>query len=151
VGSRLAATARLLRGAGYRPVVACGRDERLRRALAREPGVRALGWVDDMPGLIAAADALVDNAAGQTALEALAAGVPVIGYRPIPGHGADGVRHMVALGLSDHARTPWDLLQSADRLTTHGPLRHRRVTAGLALFGADAVAPLHELAARGRA
>lgn len=29
------------------------------------------------------------------------AGLPVIGYRPIPGHGVDGVRHMADLGLSE--------------------------------------------------
>jgi UDP-N-acetylglucosamine:LPS N-acetylglucosamine transferase len=149
-GSRLGATARLLSGAGYRAVVACGRDERLRRGLARDPGVHALGWVDDMPGLIAAASVLVDNAAGQTALEALACGVPVIGYRPIPGHGADGVRWMAALGLSDYAQGPWELVQSADRLTAPGPSRQQRVAAGLALFGPDAVAPLTALAASAR-
>ncbi|WP_225849116.1 glycosyltransferase [Streptomyces sp. HPF1205] len=148
VGSGLEATARLLRGAGYLPVVACGRDERLRRRLSRHPGVRALGWVDDMPGLLAAASVVVDNAAGQTALEALARGVPVVGYRPIPGHGADGVRRMAALGLSDYARGPWELVQCADRLTAQGAARQRRVAAGLALFERPgAVAPLEALAA----
>lgn len=147
-GSRLASTARLLSGAGYRPVVACGRDEGLRRRLARCEGVRALGWVDDMPGLLAASAAVVDNAAGQTALEALATGVPVVGYRPIPGHGAEGVRRMAALGLSDYAPGPWELVQCADRLTAPGAARRQRVAAGRAVFGPDAVAPLTALAAR---
>ncbi|MCZ9336647.1 galactosyldiacylglycerol synthase, partial [Streptomyces sp. TRM76130] len=83
-------------GHGWLPVVLCGADERLRRALSRVPGVLALGWVTDMPGLLHAARALVDNAAGQTAVQALAAGLPVVGHRPIPGHGADGVRAMAA-------------------------------------------------------
>lgn len=46
----------------------------------------ALGWQPDMPGLMAAVTALVDNAGGQTCQEAFAAGV-LVTYRPIPGHG----------------------------------------------------------------
>ncbi len=105
VGSHLDGTVRLLAGNGFLPVVLCGDNERLRRDLSAVPGVLALGWVTDMPGLLHAARALVDNAAGQTAVQALAAGLPVVGHRPIPGHGAQGVRRMAALGVSEVART----------------------------------------------
>ncbi|MDT3400861.1 galactosyldiacylglycerol synthase, partial [Streptomyces sp. B1866] len=135
-----AGTARLLARAGYLPVALCGRDERLRRRLAAEPGAVALGWVDDVPGLMAAARALVDNAAGQTAVQALAAGLPVVGYRPIPGHGAAGVRRMAAEGLTDHAPDPGRLVASLDALTADGPVRERRIAVGRALFRADAAA-----------
>lgn len=150
VGTRLAATARLLSGAGYQPVVLCGTDTRLRGRLSRTCDAVALGWVDDMPGLMASARALIDNAAGQTALEALAAGLPVIGYRPIPGHGAEGVRAMAALRLSEHAHDPWELLQALDTLTGPGPARARRVAAGRELFAAadDPVACLEWLTSR---
>ena len=57
------------------------------RAAARDGIEHAYGWVDDMPGLMHAADVLVQNAGGLTSLEALAAGLPVAGYRCIPGHG----------------------------------------------------------------
>ncbi len=50
---------------GFLPVVLCGDNERLRRDLSNTPGVVTLGWVTDMPGLLQAARALVDNAAGQ--------------------------------------------------------------------------------------
>ncbi|MCP9210270.1 MGDG synthase family glycosyltransferase [Streptomyces sp. NEAU-Y11] len=143
-GSRVAETARLLYGGGYLPVVLCGRDERLRRGLARWPEVLALGWEPDMPGLLAASRALVDNAAGQTALEALATGVPVVGYRPIPGHGREGVRRMAALGLSDHATDSWDLLRLLDVLTVPSGTRERRIAAGRELFADDAAARLAE-------
>lgn len=142
VGARLAATARTLAAAGYAPAVLCGRDDRLRRRLAALPGTVALGWVEDLPGLMAAAGALVDNAAGQTAMQALAAGLPVVGHRPIPGHGAEGVRRMARLGLSDHARDPWELVAALDTLTVPGPLRERRVAAGRALFAGDAAESL---------
>ncbi|MET7936445.1 galactosyldiacylglycerol synthase [Streptomyces sp. NPDC005322] len=146
-GTRVAATARLLAGAGYLPVVLCGRDERLRHQLARSPGVLALGWEPDMPGLMAASRALVDNAAGQTALEALAVGVPVVGYRPIPGHGREGVRRMDALGLSDCAVDSWDLLRLLDALTEPSPIRERRISAGRRLFAEDAAVRVAEQAA----
>jgi UDP-N-acetylglucosamine:LPS N-acetylglucosamine transferase len=148
--TRLARTVRLLAGAGYRPVVLCGENERLRRKLTACPDSRVLGWVDDMPGLMAACDVLIDNAAGQTALQALAAGLPVVGYRPIPGHGAEGVRQMAGLGLSDYARGPGDLLSALQALCTAGPCRGRRIAAGRDLFAADAdgVTCLESLAGR---
>jgi UDP-N-acetylglucosamine:LPS N-acetylglucosamine transferase len=136
-GTRLADTARLLSAAGYLPVALCGRDERLRHRLSRWPQVIALGWEPDLPGLLAATRALVDNAAGQTALEALATGVPVVGYRPIPGHGREGVRRMAAVGLSDHAADSWDLLRLLDALTAPSAMRARRIAAGRGLFAAD--------------
>jgi UDP-N-acetylglucosamine:LPS N-acetylglucosamine transferase len=120
-GSGFAQTADILQEAGYRPVVLCGNDVRLRRKLAAAvPGATTLGWVEDMPGLLAASAALLDNAAGQTALQALAVGVPVIGWRPIPGHGAAGVRRMAQLGLTDHATTADELVQLLDERTMSG-------------------------------
>ncbi|MFE9450168.1 galactosyldiacylglycerol synthase [Streptomyces sp. NPDC006739] len=148
VGSRLDTTARLLAGAGYLPVVLCGRNERLRRLLTRVPGTLAMGWVDDMPGLLAACVALVDNAAGQTALEALAVGTPVVGYRPIPGHGAEGVRRMAVLGLTEYAADSWQLVQALDRLTWRDPARDHRDPAVGRLFRGDVVRPLEQLLAR---
>lgn len=147
VGSRLEETAGLLSGAGFLPVALCGRNDRLRRRLSKVPGTVALGWVDDMPGLMAAAAALVDNAAGQTALEALAVGLPVIGYRPIPGHGVEGVRAMAALGLTEYAADSWQLMQSLDRITSGDPVRERLTRAGRNLFRGDVVRPLERLAA----
>jgi UDP-N-acetylglucosamine:LPS N-acetylglucosamine transferase len=141
-------TARLVAAAGYRPVVLCGRNAHLRRKISQIAGVRATGWVDDMPSLLMACRVLVDNAAGQTALEALAVGVPVVGYRPIPGHGAEGVRRMAEHGLTDYAQDPWALIQSLDDLSPPGPAREQRVATGRSLFSANAVRPLTALAHR---
>ncbi|WP_445525298.1 MGDG synthase family glycosyltransferase [Streptomyces cyslabdanicus] len=136
-GSRLAGTARLLAAHGFLPVVLCGRNERLRRALSGTPGVLTPGWVTDMPELLHACAALVDNAAGQTAVQALAAGLPVVGHRPLPGHGAEGVRRMAALGVCDHAPDSDALLRSLTRLTAPGAPREARIAAGRALFRQD--------------
>ncbi|OLZ74486.1 galactosyldiacylglycerol synthase [Streptomyces sp. IMTB 2501] len=140
--SRPDATARLLTGAGYLPVVLCGRNPRLRERVARVPGALALDWVEDMPGLLSAAYALVDNAAGQTAVQALAVGLPVIGYRPLPGHGMDGVRRMAGLGVSELAPDAPGLLTALGRLTEDGP---ERVARGRALFRDDPMAHVARL------
>lgn len=85
----LAETAREILSTGLAtPVVACGTNQRLRLSVAAIPGAVALGWRDDLPRLIEAADCVVQNAGGMTALEALAAGTPTLTYRAIPGHGA---------------------------------------------------------------
>ncbi|ARP68761.1 galactosyldiacylglycerol synthase [Streptomyces pluripotens] len=135
--SHPAATARLLVGAGYLPVVLCGRNERLLAQVSRVASAIALDWVDDMPGLLAASYALLDNAAGQTAVQALAAGLPVVGFRPLPGHGTDGVRRMDALGLSEFAADGPALLAALDRLSRASWERANRVARGHALFRDD--------------
>jgi UDP-N-acetylglucosamine:LPS N-acetylglucosamine transferase len=142
VGARLAETAGTLVGHGFLPVALCGRNEGLRRRLARIPGVLALGWVTDMPGLMRASRALVDNAAGQTAVQALAAGLPVVGHRPLPGHGAHGMHEMAALGLSDLAADEAELIASLRRLTAEGPAREQRVAHARTVFRADVPARL---------
>lgn len=149
-GSRLTRTARALAAGGYTAVVLCGRDERLRRRVAAIPGTVALGWVADMPRLLAGVRALVDNAAGQTAVQALAAGVPVVVHRPIPGHGADGARHMARAGVADLARDDADLLALLDAVTAEGQARAARTRTGRALFTADAAAVLAAVRPRGR-
>jgi processive 1,2-diacylglycerol beta-glucosyltransferase len=68
----------------------CGRNqavrEQLERRFADEPRVRAMGFTDDMSGLLTAADALVHSTAGLTVLEAHMRGCPVISYGWGRGH-----------------------------------------------------------------
>ncbi|WP_424533498.1 MGDG synthase family glycosyltransferase [Sphaerisporangium viridialbum] len=110
-------TARILVSSGrYRPVVLCGHNARLRNRLGGGGTVLALGWRDDVPELMSAAHALVDNAAGLTCVEAFAAGLPVVSYRPIPGHGRDGALAMARAGFSVHAPDAAALLDALDRL-----------------------------------
>ncbi|NLU75368.1 galactosyldiacylglycerol synthase [Streptomyces sp. HNM0575] len=149
VGSQLRRTALQLAEREFCPVLLCGRDERLRRRAGRLPGTLALGWVQDMAGLMASADALVDNAAGQTAAQALAAGLPVIGYRPLPGHGAEGVRAMAEAGAAGLARDDGELTATLEEAVRHGPVREGYVEGGRALFHADAAQRIAELTLAG--
>ncbi len=95
-------------------VVACGRNEALRaRLTARsEPAQRLvpLGWTSEMPALTAAADVVVTNAGGATALEALACGRAVLMFEPIAGHGKANAALMAQAGLAKVCDAPAELV-----------------------------------------
>ncbi|MEY9846755.1 glycosyltransferase [Streptacidiphilus sp. MAP5-3] len=119
-------------------VVVCGRNETLRARL-EEAGVTALGWVDDMPSLMHAADVLVQNAGGITVLEAVASGIPVVTYRSIPGHGLTNAAALDQSGVAPWARTHAELAPLLDRAI-------RSDSAVPAPWGVDAVELLLESA-----
>ncbi|TMM17690.1 MAG: glycosyltransferase [Actinobacteria bacterium] len=129
----------------YTPLVVCGRNERLRRRLSAKGVGHVLGWTDDMPGLMAAADALVENAGGLTCMEAFAAGLPVVSFRPIAGHGKQNALEMDRAGVAALAPTVADLAPALDRAT--GPLGRSQVEAGRAMFVSDAAAEALRLVA----
>ncbi|SER94751.1 MGDG synthase family glycosyltransferase [Streptomyces qinglanensis] len=148
VGTRLMETARHLADHGCVPVLLCGNDTRLRHRATRHPGLLPLGWVTDLPGLMAATHVLLDNAAGQTAAQALAAGLPVVGHRPLPGHAEAGVRAMAQAGLSRYAAGAAEPAHSAHELAFPGPARARLAAAARAAFHGDPVDELLGLAGR---
>ncbi|MFC0037145.1 MGDG synthase family glycosyltransferase [Actinomadura rayongensis] len=134
----VAETMRVLARSGrYLPVVLCGRNERLIRRLRGAGAGLVLGWRDDIADLMAGAYAFVDNAAGLSCREAFARGLPVVSYRPIPGHGRDGARAMADSGVSVYARTPAELLDALDGLADPST-RDRQVARAYALFDAPA-------------
>jgi UDP-N-acetylglucosamine:LPS N-acetylglucosamine transferase len=122
----------------YTPLVVCGRNERLRKRLSGKGVGHVLGWTDDMPGLMAAADALVENAGGLTCMEAFAAGLPVVSFRPIAGHGKQNALEMDRAGVAALALTVADLGPMLDRAT--GPFGRSQVEAARAMFVSDAAA-----------
>jgi UDP-N-acetylglucosamine:LPS N-acetylglucosamine transferase len=85
-----------------RCAVVCGQNDALRQRLLDQGIEHVFGWVEDMPGLMRAADVLVQNAGGMTSLEALASSLPVLSYRCIPGHG-----HANAAALDAAGAAPW--------------------------------------------
>lgn len=140
VGQQLVDTVAAIVATGrFRVVTVCGSDRRLRRRLQQRGLGTALGWTDQMPALLAAADVVVENAGGLTSLEAFAAEVPIVTFRPIPGHGRDNVRGMVAAGVTTHASDEAALVDALDRLSRPGPDRDAQRTAGRALFCGDPV------------
>ena len=107
---------RALTGAG-RPlqlVVVCGRDrqlaQRLQRRAAELPGpVHVYGYVETISEFMAAADLLVTKAGGVTTAEALAVGVPIVIFRPIPGQEQANADYLRRHGAGILARTPEEL------------------------------------------
>jgi UDP-N-acetylglucosamine:LPS N-acetylglucosamine transferase len=106
------------------PVVLCARNTALREHLRGRPGVSALGWRDDLPAVLAAVDVVVQNAGGFTSQQALAAGVPQVSYRCIPGHGETNAAALELAGLVPWARThealPGVLREALTRPAGHG-------------------------------
>jgi UDP-N-acetylglucosamine:LPS N-acetylglucosamine transferase len=137
-------------------VVLCGRNRNLYEALASGRArvsadgaqVMALPWREDVADVMRASDLLVENAAGQTAMEALAVGLPVVTFRPLPGHGRDGARRMRELGLSGLAGDRRELARLTAELLDPGSTRRAaQIAAGRAMFTADPVELLDSVVA----
>jgi UDP-N-acetylglucosamine:LPS N-acetylglucosamine transferase len=109
--------------------VVCGRNERMRRRLAKldrgDGRLDVRGWVDDMPALLADSDAVVNNAGGASVLEALVCGVPALFASPIPGHGRANAARMAQAGLAVVCRTPPQLAAEVHRLASDPQYRQR--------------------------
>jgi UDP-N-acetylglucosamine:LPS N-acetylglucosamine transferase len=139
IGTAMVDTVARVAGRGWRVFIACGTDTRLRARLEASGAGTPLGWTDRMPELIAATDVMIENAGGLSAVEAFAAGIPTVTFRPIPGHGRDNAREMAAAGVTWLAADEDDLLRALDRLSDDSPERTRQLCAADAMFAADPV------------
>jgi len=86
-------------------VAACGRSDETREGIADlgfgRDRIEPLGWTDRMPTITAAADLVIGNAGGATALEAMACRVPVVLTEPIAAHGVANADLMVVAGAAE--------------------------------------------------
>ncbi len=105
------------------PVVLCGTNRRLLDRVDREPGMIGLGWVDDMPQALASVDVVVQNSGGMTSLETRAAGVPMVTYRCIAGHGETNASALDAAGFAVWAHDPAQLRRALVRALRRGAAR----------------------------
>ena len=134
----------ILASGRYTPVAVCGNNERLRRTLAARSGGHVIGWTDEMPLLMAAADALVQNAGGLTCMEAFAVRLPVVSFEAIAGHGKDNAEQMAEAGVAEYAKSETELFPVLDRATS---LAGRALAnRARAMFTADASADVVALA-----
>jgi processive 1,2-diacylglycerol beta-glucosyltransferase len=133
----------VLRHPEARLVVLCGRNAPLRRRLAALPRVVALGWRDDVPELMAAADVLVHNAGGLSFTEALVAGLPAVTYLPIPGHGRANADLLARAAMAPWPRDPDELVAAIDEI-----LARPRPVLGPRAATADPATVVAELVAR---
>jgi UDP-N-acetylglucosamine:LPS N-acetylglucosamine transferase len=97
----VAAAAEALGEAGVHVLAVAGRNARLERRLAaaaaRQPRVRAFGFTDRVPELMAAAD-LGITSSGDTCTEARVVGRPLLLLDVVQGHGRDNLQHELELG-----------------------------------------------------
>jgi UDP-N-acetylglucosamine:LPS N-acetylglucosamine transferase len=151
VGDIIATVEAIGRSGEFHPITVCGKDEKLRAELESHGLGTVIGWTDDMPSLMSAADALVENAGGLTCMEAFAVGLPVVTYLPIAGHGKDNAEMMARAGVNRYAHSAAELNTVLRSVTRPGPDRDAMVAAGYALFVGDPADEVDELARRNAA
>ena len=130
-------------------LVVCGRNRRLLRRVQRLSGVnpiRPLGFVENIADLMIASDLLVTKTGGVTLAEGFSAGLPVIGFDPLPGQEEGNARYIVAAGAAELADSPAHLVYIAtelrwrpDRLTAIAGKGRQLATAGAARATAEAI------------
>ena len=99
----------------------CGRNERLRRRVASVPrpagaSLNALGFVEDVAGLIEVADLVVGKSGGITTSECMAMGTPLIVSNAIAGQEERNALALVEAGAGAWAPTPEEVRWRVGRL-----------------------------------
>lgn len=123
----------------FQLMIVAGRDavleRRLQDAVAGAPRpVKVMGFVDRVDELMTAADLLVSKAGGLTVSEALAKGLPMLVYRPIPGQEEGNAAFLVAHGAARVIREPDELVAQVQALL-QAPARRQRMAEAAAQLG----------------
>jgi 1,2-diacylglycerol 3-beta-galactosyltransferase len=124
-------------------IVVCGRNEALRRrvhALPARVTVRALGFVDNIPELMRAADVLVTKAGGLTLAEAFCCGVPVVVSDVLPGQETGNLEYALGAGAVAYAPTPAHLQRLISDLYTDRQQREQLAARARTVARPDAAA-----------
>jgi len=92
---------------------------------ARQPEfkhcVRILGYVNNIPELMSAAQIIISKPGGMTSAEALCAGVPMIIYKPIPGQEEANTSYLVAQQVAEQVDSLEELQASLKRVLNEKP------------------------------
>jgi processive 1,2-diacylglycerol beta-glucosyltransferase len=87
-------------------LVTCGRDEELRRHIEQRVqnlhnhSVRVFGYTDDMHRWMKTADLFIGKPGGLTTAEAIASGLPMCVFNPIPGQEERNCDHLLEEGIA---------------------------------------------------
>jgi len=115
-------------GGEWQLIVICGRNEKLRRRLARvefQPRALVLGFVDNMPDLMRAADLVVSKAGPGAIGEALATEVPILLTSYLRGQETPNVTFVTESGLGLYTPKPDQLLSAVRELAQPDSARWR--------------------------
>ena len=133
-------------------VVVVGKNPRLEQRLGAaaelmSKRVKVVGFVPNVYEFMRAADVLVSKPGGLTSSEALAAGLPVVMLRPLPGQEERNARYLQESGVGVRAQTSRELIAVLDELLSE-PHRMMRMSANAKRLArprsADAVAEMLE-------
>jgi len=108
----------------WQVVAVCGRNEKLRRRLARlrfATPTLVLGFVDFMPELMRASDVVVTKAGPGAIAEALATGVPVLITGFLPGQESPNVDFVIESGFGAFTPKESELFDEVRVLAEGGP------------------------------
>ncbi len=132
-----------LAAAGIQVIAATGSNTRLKRrleALSRRVDlVKVFGHTPEMHRMMRAANVLVGKAGGLTVSEALAMGLPLIIYNPVPGQELYNVDFLVNSGAGLLSRDEEDVVEKVRFLSTH-PERLEQMAVNAAALGKPAAA-----------
>ncbi len=108
MGDMESAVERLLAlGGDFQLLVVAGKNEKLRARLAKRAGrkARVFGFVTNVQDYMEASDVLITKSGGLTSCEALARGLPMIVFSPIPGQEERNADYLVENGAAVKAPT----------------------------------------------
>jgi len=105
-------------------IAVAGHDQRLQARLEKLRGkvaleLRAFGWTNNIPELMAVADLLITKPGGVTSAEALAAGLPMLLTHPIPGPEERHLRYLEQEGAALSASRLEDVPTLTMQLLNH--------------------------------
>src|SRR5437016_1519367 len=120
------------------------RVENLRGQVALD--LRVLGWSDNIPELMAAADLLITKPGGLTTAEAMAMGLPMVLTHPIPGPEERNLDYLTRQGVALAARTLREIPELVSRILTRGQERDEMVRRARELARPDAADAIAQVA-----
>ena len=115
-------------------IMVCGNNKRLYRKVcelkkkSRARNLTIYGFTDQVRELMASSDLLIGKAGGITVSEAMAMGLPIIIYRPIPGQEIFNLDYLVNQGAALYARNRSDAVDKV-RFLYENPARLREMKA----------------------
>jgi len=129
-------------------LIVCGRNRTLQASLSEyfhaQSDVTVLGYVDHIDELMAISDCIITKPGGLTLSEAIAAELPLLLYRPVPGQERNNARYLASKGAAvicqsrkQLSKAVWELLNipelRANMRRAHQALRKNRASDSIAL------------------
>jgi processive 1,2-diacylglycerol beta-glucosyltransferase len=136
----------------FQAVVVVGKNPALQRRLTeaarklRHP-VTVVGFVPNVFDYMRAADILVSKPGGLTSSESLAAGLPLVMLKPLPGQEERNTRYLEESGVGICVHTSKELVQALDRLLGDAASLEQMRTAARRLARPDAAAAVADMIA----